>query len=638
LAALAVLLNLMVFADAQEPVIEVRADEPARSVSRLLTGACIEDVNHEIYGGIYSQMVFGESFQEPPKGGGVEISGLWRPVQAGGAVGSFGFETNHPFIGRQSQRLTFLRGEGQVGVENQGLNRWGMHFIEGKPYEGVVWARADRPVDLFVAIENGDGSQRLAEQRLSVAAGDWQRLTFSLKPSKTAYPGRLAITLRGPGSVVLGYVFLQPGDWGRFKGLPVRRDVAEAMIDQGITVLRYGGDMCSVSGEYRWKKMIGPRDRRPPYRGAWYPHSSNGWGILDFLNLCEAAGFEAVPDFNINETPQDMADFIQYALGSADSEWGRRRAEDGHPQPYNLHYIELGNEQRLNDDYFRKFKALAEAIWARDPHIILVVGDFAYGERIRDPFNFKGSHSKITTLAAHEKILELAKQHDREVWFDVHMGTEGPRFDSTIPGTFSFIDALEKIAAGARFKVVVFELNAGNHSMRRALANALAINAIERDGRIPIVCSANALQPDGQNDNGWNQGLLFLNPSKVWLQPPGYVTRMFSGNYLPQLIPCRVTGPKGTLDVNGKRSEDRRTLILQAVNPTDQSVTFQIRVTGLVPSKATAQVTELSGSLDARNTAAQSNAIVSRERQHAFREKETAFTFPPRSVTIIRWE
>ena len=101
---------------------------------------------------------------------------------------------------------------------------------------------------------------------------------------------------------------------------------------------------------------------------------------------------------------------------------------------------------------------------------------------------------------------------------------------------FSFADALDKMADGARHKVVVFEFNAGNHAQKRALANALAINAVERDGRLPIVTSANCLQPDGQNDNGWDQGLLFLNPSQVWLQPPGYVTQMFSRNYLPHAV------------------------------------------------------------------------------------------------------
>src|SRR5262249_15921472 len=152
-----------------------------------------------------------------------------------------------------------------------------------------------------------------------------------------------ALMLKEPGSVVLGHALLQPGAWGRFKGLPVRRDVAEALIDQGITVLRYGGSMINHPG-YRWKKMIGPRDRRPPYRGTWSPCSSTGWGMLDFLDFCEAAGFLAIPAFNVDETPQDMADFIEHVNGPASSAWGRRRAHAGHPAPYRLRHLQLGNE------------------------------------------------------------------------------------------------------------------------------------------------------------------------------------------------------------------------------------------------------------------------------------------------------
>ena len=373
-----------------------------------------------------------------------------------------------------------------------------------------------------------------------MAGKDWQRLNISLTPNASDRAGRFTLKLREPSSVVLGHAFLQPGEWGRFKGLPVRRDVAENLIAQGITVLRYGGSMINHA-EYRWKKMIGPRDRRPPYRGTWYPHSSNGWGILDFLNFCEAAGFLGIPALNMDETAQDLADFIEYVNGPATSKWGGRRAADGHPRSYQLRYLQLGNEERVDENYFKKFQALAEAIWARDSQITLVVGDWGYREPIRDPFNCR-NFSGITSLAAHQNILRLARKHGREVWFDVHVGTDGPRPD--FGGTFSYIDALEKLAEGAKHRVVIFEFNAGNHSLRRTLANAAAINRVEQDGRIPIATSANCLQPDKQNDNGWDQGLLFLDPSQVWFQPPGHVTQMYSRNYLPKLLQCQVTGAK----------------------------------------------------------------------------------------------
>jgi hypothetical protein len=205
---------------------------------------------------------------------------------------------------------------------------------------------------------------------------------------------------------------------------------------------------------------------------------------------------------------------------------------------------------------------------------------------------------------------------------------------------FSFADALDKLADGARHKVVVFEFNAGNHAQKRALANAQAILALERDGRIPIATSANGLQPDGQNDNGWNQGLLFLNPSQVWLQPPGYVTRMLSRNYLPELVQCDITGAQGQLDASATRSDDGRTLVLQAVNPGDLAATAQIHITGFVFVVPTAQVTELSGEPDAVNTAAQTETIVPKqsEWQHNIKEGVTSYTFPPHSFTVIRFE
>ena len=565
-----------------------------------------------------------------------EVSGMWRPIHQGDASGSFLIESPGAFSGRQSQQITFSNGSGVIGIENQGLNRWGMNFVKGKSYQGYLWARAQSPIELFVALESRDGSTVYAEKSLQLNVGDWQKLDFTLKPDTGDKAGRFAIKLKQPGAVTLGYVFLQPGSWGRFKNLPVRKDVAEGLVRQGVTLLRYGGSMVN-NPEYRWKKMIGPRASRPPYEGHWYPYSSNGWGIFDFLNFCEAADFAGIPDFDINESPQDMADLMDYLNGAPDSEWGRKRVADGHPEPYHLKYLELGNEESVDGDYFGKFKALAEAIWAKDPAIILIVGDFSYHKVITDPFDFTGADSGITSLAAHQKILQLAKQHDREVWFDLHVWTDGPQPDSSLPGMFSYVDAMDKIADGARHKVLVFELNANNHAQRRAIANALALNAILRDGRLPITCSANSLQPDGQNDNGWDQGLLFLNPSQVWLQPPGYVTQMISQNYQPLVVKC--DGPSTNLDVCATKSGDGKTLVLQVVNSGAEPVTLPLKISGFAPGKSMARVLTLVGPLDSGNTAVAPEAIkpLATEWRHGLKDGGTMVTFPGHSFSVIKF-
>src|SRR5258706_2054909 len=412
---------------------------------------------------------------------------MWAPTAPPAAALSATIEKDRPFTGTQSQRLTFLpnQGNGEVGIENRGLNRQGMAFAAGKPYTGNLWLRSAKPTDVFASLENHDGSRAYAQARLQVVGDDqWRRYDFDLTPEiADAGAGRFAIRLKSPGSVVVGHAFLQPGEWVRFKGLPVRRDVVEALIDQGVSVLRYGGSAVNEP-EYRWKKMIGPRDRRPPYRGHWYPHSSNGWGIPDFLDLCAAPGFLAIPDFCIDESPQDIADFIDYANAPADTQWGRRRAADGHPAPYDLRHLELGNEEKIDDEYFQKFERLATAIWAKDPRIILVVGDFQYERPIDDPIHITGAASRITTLAAHKKILDLAKRNNREVWFDVHLWTAGPTPSPSMRAFTSYLDAIDRLADGAAHHVVVFEFNANNHDQRRALANADAIGAIIRDGRV----------------------------------------------------------------------------------------------------------------------------------------------------------
>ena len=563
------------------------------------------------------------------------VSGMWNAIQHGTAAGKLSLESQNAFSGKQSQKISFTGGSGEIGIANQSLNRWGMNFVKGKPYEGYLWARADLPTELAVALESKDGATVYAEKSLSLKAGDWQRLDFAFEPDAPEPSGRFAIKLKQRGSVTLGYAFLQPGSWGRFKGLPVRKDVAEGLINQGVTLLRYGGSMIN-NPDYRWKKMIGPRAQRPPFEGHWYPYSSDGWAIFDFLNFCEAAEIVGIPDLDINESPQDLADLMDYLNGAPESVWGKKRVTDGHPVPYHLKYIELGNEERVDEVYWQKFKAVAEVIWAKDPSIILIVGDFCYHDVITDPFDFPGADSHITTLAAQQKILQLAKQHDREVWFDVHVWTDGPRPDSSLQAMLSYNDAMDKIADGAKHKVLVFELNANNHSQRRALANALAINAIQRDGCLPITCSANCLQPDGQNDNGWNQGLLFLNPPQVWLQPPGFVTEMISRNYQPLVVKAESTDRN--VDVSATKSEDGKTLVLQIVNIGEKAAALPLKISGFDPSKRAGQMLTLEGSLDAHNTADNPEAIrsVKTEWKRGLEEGETIVTFPAHSFTVIR--
>lgn len=562
------------------------------------------------------------------------VSGMWRGIHKGSAVGKFSIETADPFTGKQSQRLTFENGDGEIGIENRGLNRQGMGFESGKDYEGYLWARTEKPAEIFVAMESGDGGKVYGETKLAIDAGGWKRYDIAITPNATDHAGRLALKLKAPGSVVVGHFFMQPGEWGRFKGLPVRKDVVEGMLAQGITVLRYGGSMVNAP-EYRCKKMLGPREKRPGYRGTWYEYSSNGWGIIDFLNLCEAMGVMGVPAFNMDETPEDMADFIEYVNGPADSEWGKKRVADGHPAPYGLKHIELGNEEAVDEAYRARFEPMAEAIWKKDPNVIPVIGDFEYKQVITDPYHFKGA-PRITSLAAQEKILKFARERKKPVWFDFHIWNDKPgdcrphlEALANVAGWFA------KLAPGAEFQICVFEENANHHGIARALAHAETINGLMRlADRVPIVCSANGLQVDGQNDNGWDQGLLFMNSWKVWNQPPGLVTRMISDERLTQGVAVESKG--SGLDVFARRGADGRVVALQVVNMEGQPIKAHLAVQGIEAKDAAVQITQIGGELGDVNTAADPLHSAPQVSQAALAGGQMDCTFAGNSVTVVQ--
>ena len=404
-----------------------------RKISGLLYGACIEDVNHELYGGIWSQMIFGESFAEPAKEVG-GCSGMWELTIKGTARGNVPVATEDCYIGSQSQRIEFLSGIGSVGINNMGLNRSGMYFASNKEYQGYIYARADQPIQVYAMLENEDGSQCYGEASF-VVNGDWQKYSFCLLTDGEDYKGRFTLEIREQGRLEVGYVYLEPGEWGRYKGLPVRRDVGEMLEKQGIGVLRMGGCMTNAP-EYRWKKMIGLREERGGYKGWWYPYASYGFGIVEFLNLCEALGVEAVPDFLCDESAQDMEDFAHFAYGTDSADpWVRMRQEMGHREPYDLKYIQIGNENKINREFGAHFNEIANRIWAVNPKVTLIVGDFIYNEVIEDPWNFGGSEAKITSLEGHKMILDNAEAQGRTVWFDIHFWSETGRhpYDSFEP-------------------------------------------------------------------------------------------------------------------------------------------------------------------------------------------------------------
>ena len=429
----------------------------------------------------------------------LSVSKCWDITAAGDVDAAASIDTKTLYNNQQTQKLIHAGGDGTLTLSNRGLNRMGMSFVEGKDYDGYLYIAADRNTTLTLSLRSADGSKTYATTTIDVKAGDFRKYAFAMIPDTTDANGSFAVTLASPAEINVGYAFLQPGEWARYKGLPVRKDVVEGMEEIGLSVLRFGGCMANAA-DYKWKDMIGAPEDRPTYTGWWYTYSSLGFGIIEFMDLCEAMDILYVPDFNAYESPEDMADFVRFALGTDPTdEWVQLRISMGREEPYNLKMIQIGNEEKVNADYARRFNAIADAIKDISPDLILVVGDFAYRDVITDPYNFTGSDAGITTLAPHKSILDNALENGQTVWFDIHWWSEsGNEPASYIEAALSLYDALKSICPESDPKLCIFELNANAHTLERALCNAFAINATVKASDIfPIVCSANCLQVQG---------------------------------------------------------------------------------------------------------------------------------------------
>ncbi len=615
-------------ASSSDARIHVRPAQVISHLSPWMYGSCIEDVNHEIYGGLYAQRIFGESFEEPPVHGGIgAVSGMWDPVVTGSAQAHFVWDSEQAYNTAHSQQIAYLGGSGTVGIANRGLNRWGIAVREGQALQGHLYLRglsAAPPV--IVALQSADGTRTYAQQSLAPADSEWTRRDFRLRPTATDPNARFALWLAQPGSVGVDQVYLSDTGKALFRGHPFRADIGNKLVEQGLTFLRYGGSMINAP-EYRCKKMLGPRDLRPQYRGTWYPYSTNGFGIEEFVQFCEAAHIEPAFAINIDETPEDAADLVEYLNGPTTSGWGAKRAANGHPKPYDVRYIEIGNEEGIDGSqawyrrYLERFELLYAAMRPRDPNVHYVIAawwnpDEPYCKQIAQALNGKAA-----------------------LW-DVHVGGDNLREAEKVDRTLT---QMQRLFAGwipdSDLRACIFEENGDRHDLQRALGHARILNVTQRHGDfVRMDCPANCLQPLGQNDNGWNQGQLFFLPDRTWGMPPYYAQQMAAHNHLPLCVGCDTDSPNGDLDVTATRSENGKTLVLKVVNSGDRPHRADIWLEEFLPA-AHADVWTLSGDLNAVNTPDTPERI---RPAHTVLDipdipgATFAYTFPPYSYTVLR--
>ncbi|MDE5904146.1 alpha-L-arabinofuranosidase C-terminal domain-containing protein [Duncaniella sp.] len=376
----------------------IRTDRPGAEIQPTMYGLFFEDINYAADGGLYAEMVKNRSFEFPQNLMGWESFGSVALLDDGP------FERNPHYV-----RLTPAPHKDKAtGLTNEGF--FGIAFRKGESYRFSLWARSTSQHPSKIRIELIDPSaagetQVMASETIEIKDGQWQKYTTALTPSATVRKGKLRIFLDSKTGCDLEHISLFPAEtWqGHENGL--RKDLAQKLADIRPGLLRFPGG-CIVEGtdlptRYQWKNTVGPVENRPLNENRWhytfrhrfFPdyYQSYGLGFFEYFRLAEEIGAEPLPVINVglacqyqNKDPkahvpadslqpyiQDALDLIEFANGPTDSPWGKVRAEMGHPAPFNLRFLAIGNEQ-WGPEYPERLEPFVRAIRKACPEIKLV--------------------------------------------------------------------------------------------------------------------------------------------------------------------------------------------------------------------------------------------------------------------------
>ncbi len=395
---------------AQTHNIQVDFKKNGVEIQKTMYGIFFEDINYGADGGLYAELVKNRSFDFP------------QPFLGWSTFGKVEIKNDGPFENNPNYvRLSYSgHSDKHTGLENEGF--FGIAVKQNNEYRFSVWSRKVSNENAGIRIELIDEeSNIITSQKLDVNSSDWKQYELILKPNRNYAKSRLRIFLTSKGGIDLEHVSLFPVDtWkGRKNGL--RKDLAQALYDLKPGVFRFPGG-CIVEGtdlntRYQWKNSIGPVENRKLNENRWqytftnrfFPdyYQSYGLGFFEFFQLSEDIGAEPLPVLScglacqfqnkdehahagvgaeLDPYIQDALDLIEFANGSTETKYGKIRAEMGHPEPFNMKLIAIGNEQ-WGSLYPERLEPFMKAIKARYPEIKIIGSsgpspdgkDFEYG-------------------------------------------------------------------------------------------------------------------------------------------------------------------------------------------------------------------------------------------------------------------
>ena len=545
-ALCAVLLTATLGINAQKPM---KAPKGGKVISNELIGIFFEDISSSADGGLYAELVQNGSFEySPAERDGWGAGTAWKQIRPGHSLGTLQVRMDN---GIHPNNPTYMRLHTERAKEYYDYTGWKGFGIQNDGFDGIS-VKAGAYYDFSAFMRNVSGEAKnvrialvepqqgwpprdpklLADVTISVDSKEWKKHEVVLIPDADCKNAVLQILVLNTGDLDIDMVSLMPED--TYKGHGLRKDLAQALADLHPKFMRFPGG-CVVHGggdgfwdTYRWKTTVGPKEQRRGLKNTWGYHQSMGLGYYEYFQFCEDINMEplpilpcgvscqgtnggwgmkeqaqdVVPMSEMDEWVQDALDLIEWANGDATTKWGRVRAEAGHPAPFNLKYLGLGNEERISPEFCERFKYMYEKITKAHPEIV-IVGTAG-----------PGSHPGNPDL---ENGWKLAEELGMPI-IDEHYYEPNAYFLSSRQYDYYPRDRKTKVYLG--------EYAAKDKKLIDALAEGLYLLHVERNGDIVCMTSYAPLFAR-KNATNWNPDLIYFDNERPYLTCSDYVQQMF---------------------------------------------------------------------------------------------------------------
>ena len=517
---------------AQAPAtLVLQMDKPGAAVSPKLYGLMTEEINYAYDGGLYAELIRNRIFKYNSKN-----PDYWSVVKDDGSKDSIKLDTRQPINEALSTCLLLdIQQPGKrTGIANTGY--WGIPVKPNTTYHGSFYAKTDRiNKTLTVSIESNDGKIMYASAQVNRVDNQWQRYTFTLTTENNILPTaetRFVIAATDAGKYWFNLVSLFPPTYNN-RSNGNRPDIMQLLADMKPAFLRFpGGNYLEgqlFSTRFAWKKTLGALEHRPGHMGTWSYYSSDGMGLLEFLAWCEDLKMEPLlavfAGYTLNRDYLDSGDLlkpfaddaleeIEYIIGDTTTKWGAKRAMDGHPKPFNLSYVEIGNEDGfdMSGSYERRYLQFYDAIKAKYPHLQIIStvgGKDPLGQRVKSPV----------------RNLEVLDEHYyRNAWEMEEDAAHYDNYDRNGPKIFVGEWATREGEPTPNFNA--------------ALGDAAWMTGMERNSDIVVMsCYAPLFVNVNPGGMQWKSDLIGYNTLTSYGSPSYYAQKMFSNYIGNEVVP-----------------------------------------------------------------------------------------------------